>query len=242
MRNKSGMQRPAKAKKQIRLSRAMDSRLKDYSLAAAGVGALALAAPAHASISATAPNLTIPQTGVATSIPVTGFPTALAAKNTDFGDSSASVKVMGGIAGVKFWGSGSSSSFPFPADVGVTVPTGLSSFGSTALLVLSSSSEDRNFLGAAKYIGFQIGTGASAHYGWLEFTITQNGNFTYNVTVTNTAIEQCPGQPIVVGATTGGATCSAPPTTPAPNSLWLMSLGIAGLAGLEALRRLRRTA
>jgi MYXO-CTERM domain-containing protein len=95
-----------------------------------------------------------------------------------------------------------------------------------------------------KFVGFSVGSGPSAQYGWVELQISQPGgrHTPYTVTVVEAALEQCAGQSIQAGATSGGANCSVtPPATPAPNSLWLLALGAAGLAGLELLRR-RRTA
>jgi hypothetical protein len=269
MRSKSGANR---TKKQARLSLATDRRLKDYSLAAAGVGALALAAPAHAAITSTSPSLNIPADS-SSALPVPGYPNGVRIANYLSGGSTSSY----GVAIYSRSFSGTSASFfgnprvfggpnkhaavkhkhanvkrairikkpkpggdPIgPASVGQIVPTNLMNFGHSTRLVFntSSGSSSAAFLGN-QYLGFSVTKAGVTHYGWINLSISQTGR-EYNVTVNQIAIENCPAQPITIGQSTGGANCSVP-TTPAPNSLWLMSLGVAGLAGLEALRRLRR--
>lgn len=309
-----------KNKKKARLSLPLDRRLKDYSLAAAGVGALALASPAHAAIASNTLNITIPADGNIHPISVPGHPTGpLSIGNFFYSDgegsgqgfSSAGVglfdvggslfgnpfqltalikKEFSGLAGqhpgrnpnhlrVKkgrfiskvargknlhrtgkigpkkpgaHIATSSISSvsatpglFLSPVSAGVQVPGALAHESNFIGLVYSSFDGKvyKPFLGTGKFAGFSIGTGPTAHYGWVQLNITQNANHSFSVTVVNDAIEQCAGQPIQVGLTSGGANCTTPPpTTPAPNSLLLMSLGVAGLAGLETLRRLRKTA
>ncbi len=219
----------------------LDRRLKDYSLAAAGVSALALASPAQAAIVSTTPNTTIPLNGVTPIYaPITGFPAAIKIVNSSNSGSSL-VAVFPASATPAFFG-GSSKGSIAPASVGLRVPTGLTRFTGPQRLVFSSEkSSDTNFLGANKYLGFSVGTGASIHYGWLKFTIADSDPG-YTVVLNQVAIEECATQPIAIGTSSGGASCPAPSATPIPNSLWLMSLGIAGLAGLEALRRLKKPA
>jgi MYXO-CTERM domain-containing protein len=136
--------------------------------------------------------------------------------------------------------------FLSPVSAGVQVPGALAHDSNFAALVYSSSDGKvyKPFLGTGKFAGFSFGTGPTALYGWVQLNISQNDNGSFNVTVVSDAIEQCPGQPIQAGLTSGGADCTTPPppTTPAPSSLLLMSLGVAGLAGLETLRRRRKTA
>ncbi len=236
-----------KAKKQrppVRLDRAMRRRLQDYSLAAAGVGALALAAPAQASIASVSPNLSIPQNGGLKFLPVPGYANAIGMVNSQSA-SFRSVWISSSSstgAGARFFAKSSNGHIaPAGTSTGQRVPLNLTSFGSSARLAHSSvgGAMSNPFVGANEYLGFSVTKGGSTHYGWVKLTIT-NGQGGYGVTVNQIAIEQCPGQPITVGASSGGASCV--PTTPAPNSLWLMSLGVAGMAGLEALRRLRKSA
>jgi hypothetical protein len=224
-----------------RLKPTMDRRLKDYSLAAAGLGALAFAPPAHASITFSTPNLTIPlNSGSPTFAPIPGYTHPI--KIVEYSNSGSSgVTVSAGSASPAFFGN--SSSGIAPASPGARVPTGLMRFTGVQHLVSSSEGgSNTSFLGSNKYLGFSVGSGANIHYGWMKFTITQTIGVGYTAVLDQLAIEECAAQPITVGATSGGASCPAPPATPAPNSLWLMSLGVAGLAGLETLRRLRKTA
>jgi hypothetical protein len=229
-------------RRKVSLDRVTERRLKDYSLAAAGVGALALAAPAQAGIASVSPNLNIPLNSAFTYLPVPGYPNAIGMFNSQTADarsvwisssstSGATARIFGKSAGGRI----------APASVGQRVPANLTSFSSSVRLVRSTvdGATSDAFLGANEYLGFSVSKGGSTHYGWVKLTIT-NGEGGYGVTVNQIAIEQCPGQPIAIGSSGGGATCL--PATPAPNSLWLMSLGVAGLAGLEALRRLRKRA
>lgn len=268
--------RSEKQKKQVNLGVKLDSRLKDYSLAAAGVGALALAAPAHATIASTSPNLSIPVNAAPTLLPVPGYPSAIAMVNAEglIGGPRSALKgklqgklkgkakgkakarsnvrpevtigenyvaIFSASSSASFYGKSSVSSELTPAPVGATVPTGLVAYSSGDYLAYASSdSYNVQFAGSGNYIGFSI-NGTNTHYGWVKLSISATVPFA--VTVNQIAIEQCANIPITVGAASGGANCTAPPpTTPAPNSLWLMSLGIAGMAGLEALRRLRKAA
>lgn len=230
-------------RRQVRLNRAMGRQLKDYSLAAAGVGALALAPPVQASITSVSPNLNIPQNGGFKFLPVPGYPNAIGMLNSQSADSR-SVWISSSSssgANARFFAKSTSGQIA-PASAGQRVPLALTSIGSSARLDRSSvdGAMSNRFVGANEYIGFSVIKGGSTHYGWVKLTIT-NGAGGYGVTVNQIAIEQCANQPITVGASSGGATCSLP-TTPAPNSLWLMSLGVAGIAGLEAFRKLRKTA
>lgn len=229
--------RTQNTKKYSRLNRTLDLRLKDYSLVAAG--ALAFAPHADAAIAATSPtlNLSVP-VNVNTNLPIPGHPAALIIQDVS-AESFNSVAVGSGSGPASVFGNpptaGSSIS---PANAGEAVPTGLTAIpGSATLTYQSDSLSWTTFLAAHKYVGFSIGSGSNKRYGWINLSIAP-GEGAYVVTVNQIAIEQCAGQPITIGATSGGANCT--PATPAPNSLWLMSIGVAGIAGLEALRRLRR--
>jgi MYXO-CTERM domain-containing protein len=238
------------ARKQVRLTGLMEGRLKDYSLAAAGVSALAFASPASASIATVPLNVTV-SSGSSHSLNIAGNG-VLSISNTLFHPVGHPNSVFAGVfasSGVVFAVNAGVASRVSPVGAGQAVPGALTRFSNSRTLVSTSRSTDNGvkkqwagFLGNTKYLGFSFGTGPNLHYGWLQLNITQNVNHSFTVTMVQAAYEQCAGQPITAGTTTGGANCSAPPPTPAPNSLWLMALGVMGLAGLEALRRRQKTA
>ena len=95
---------PKKTKQRARLKPSTDRRLKDYSLAAAGVGALAFAPPMHASITSSTPNLTIPvNSGSPPFAPIPGFTHAI--KLVEYSnESSSGVYVSGVSASPAFFG------------------------------------------------------------------------------------------------------------------------------------------
>ncbi len=121
-----------------------------------------------------------------------------------------------------------------PVDAGQPIPGTLGSAKKEQMASLGFTS----FVGT-KYLGFSFGSGPNIHYGWVQFTISQNKNGSFNVTIDQAAYEAATGVPILAGATTDAP--PGPPPTPAPNSLWLLGMGAAGLGALELIRR-RKTA
>jgi hypothetical protein len=221
-----------KTKGQVRLTGRLERRVKDYSLAAAGVGALALASPAGAAVTTIAVNANVPFGGrYALNIP--GVGKVLSIRNRSYAAGNFQADFVSEIGPVFAIPGGRSNIGPLTP--GQIVP--LSTVANYASLVnfVQSGGVVRyswtGFLGNSKYLGFKFGSGANTHYGWLQLNISQNANHSYNVTLVQMAYETTANQPITVGAT------SPPPATPAPNSLWLLALGCAGLAGLETLRR-----
>lgn len=218
------------------MRRRLDLRLKDYSLAAAGAGALALAPPAQATIVSSTPNTTLTaDTPIA--VPIAGFPSAIGIVEYS-NEFSSGVSLLAGSANPAFFGVSNGGIAPAPS--GQQAPGTLHRFTGDQNLVFSSEGgSNSNFAGTNEYVGFSVGTGASIHYGWIKLSITQMVGG-YHAVLNQVAIEECATQPITIGTSSGGANCT--PATPAPNSLWMLSLGVAGLAGLETLRRLRSAA
>jgi hypothetical protein len=100
--------------------------------------------------------------------------------------------------------------------------------------------------GETGLVGVRFKIGGSTHYGWIRLQVVGVGNGEVaSLSATEWAYESCPDQPILAGATSGGATCAAPvpKSIPVmgPLAYGLTSLALGGL-GLGSLRRRRRDA
>jgi MYXO-CTERM domain-containing protein len=234
---------PAKVRKKrkdpVRLTNPLERRIKDYSLAAVGIGAVTFAPAASAAVVSTGViNHNVP---VSTTYTVNiGGQNAIKFSNTSSGTSTFRLYATEATNAKVFAlpGKGKKKDQVLPIAAGQNVSGALSTFGNYVLLVSSTSSSSKwtGFLGNTKYIGFSFGSGANIHYGWVQLNITQSKTHgPYTVTVVEAAYETVAGK-----ALPAGATSDSPSPTPAPNTLWLTALGAAGLAGLEAMRRRRR--
>jgi MYXO-CTERM domain-containing protein len=237
-------------KDQVRLTNSLERRIKDYSLAAVGIGAVAFSPAASAAIVVTSPGTMIPFQHHGPFIPISigGNAAAIAFNNlsTDTGSCTVSARpsASGYLLGPQGRIPGQQIS---PVAMSQSIPGMLHHFpaGRHVQLATSSTSGKHKFLAfvGTNYIGFAFHIGGQLHYGWVKLSITQTGVLSmggvtsFVVTILQTGYETIPGQLIEAGQTSD----SSPPATPAPNSLWLMALGAAGIAGLELLRR-RRTA
>jgi MYXO-CTERM domain-containing protein len=227
-----------KRKEQVCLRSPLERRIKDYSLAAVGIGAAAFAPTASAAVVSTG----VINQNVPFGSPYTvniGGQNAIRVSNSSC--TSFFVAAHPGTgAGRMFARPGMAGGEALAVNAGQNVPGTLAAFNTFALLASSTTkgnSKWTGFLGNTKYLGFSFGTGPNIHYGWVQLNVTLSAPHTaYTVTVVEAAYETIAGQPLAAGATSD----VVPPTTPAPNSLWLMALGAAGLAGLEVMRR-RRT-
>jgi MYXO-CTERM domain-containing protein len=219
------------------LKKPLEKRIRDYSLAAMGTGAVAFAPAASGAVVVTNLNYTLP---VNTSYIVTVGGHSVMSVSNSYSSSEQSENVFIAAAGNKFWGPPSPGlREEEPVTLGAPIPGTFPSNTRGRLVFNTTSSIFTAFLNGAKFIGFSFGSGPNINYGWVEFNITQPGGqyHPYVVNVVAAAYETVAGQPLAAGATTD----STPPSTPAPNSLWLIAVGAAGLGGLELLRR-RRTA
>jgi MYXO-CTERM domain-containing protein len=225
-----------KKKDQVRLRSPLERRIKDYSLAAVGIGAAAFAPSASAAVVTTGViNHNVLANG--------GYEVTFGSHKVIDIVNASNPKVFSVYASdrtntARGFALAAPKNEVSPVNAGQNVPGTLAEFSSSAVLVSSTFKGNQwtGFLGNTKYLGFSFGTGANVHYGWVQLNITQSGgpHTAYTVTVVQAAYETIAGKPLAAGAT------SDLPTTPAPNSLWLMALGAAGLAGLEVMRRRRR--
>ena len=62
------------------------------------------------------------------------------------------------------------------------------------------------FLNDNKFVGARFEISGNYHYGWIGLSLNALGG----ITIHDFAYEQCAGQPISAGATTGGASCTPP--------------------------------
>jgi MYXO-CTERM domain-containing protein len=235
---------PAKVRKKRkdpgRLTNPLERRIKDYSLAAVGIGAVAFAPSASAAVVTTGViNYNVPVNTTYT-VNIGGNNAIIISNSQSTSTTTNGVFATQGTVNAKVFalpGKGRDKDDVLPLNAGQNVSGALSTFGKA--VVLASTTDKNNwtgFLGNAKYLGFSFGTGANIHYGWVEINITQSKtNGPYTVTVVEAAYETVAGK-----ALPAGATSDSPSPTPAPNTLWLTALGAAGLAGLEAMRRRRR--
>jgi MYXO-CTERM domain-containing protein len=231
---------PAKVRKkekdQVRLTNPLERRIKDYSLAAVGIGAVAFAPTASAAVVSTGVINHNVSPGTVYTVNVRGS-NAIIISNSTSGSSDRVYGTAATGAAKVFARTPAHGDQVSPINAGQNVSGALSTFGKRVILV-STYNRSNNwaaFLGNTKYLGFSFGTGPNIHYGWVQLNISQSAkDVPYTVTVVQAAYETVAGQPLAAGAT------SDLPTTPAPNSLWLMALGAAGLAGLEVMRRRRR--
>ncbi|HLN01559.1 MAG TPA: hypothetical protein VK335_19890 [Bryobacteraceae bacterium] len=229
-----------KQKDRARLKNPLEKRIKDYSLAAVGIGAVAFAPAASAAVVVVNLNHTVPVNTVYT-VTVGGH-NVMKVSNSQSTMNTTSVHVFlsEATAANRFWGPASlGRGKQPPVSSGHLIPGGFPSHSGAALVASTSMGNFGGFLNnPPRYIGFSFGSGATIHDGWVSFSISQPGgpHTPYTVIVLGAAYETIAGQAIAAGQTS-----DPPPATPAPNSLWLMALGAAGLGGLELLRR-RRTA
>jgi MYXO-CTERM domain-containing protein len=225
-----------KEKDQARLTNSLERRIKDYSLAAVGIGAVAFAPAASAAVVSTGViNQNVP---VVTTYTVhIGGQNLMKIVNTSFSSDQLAL-AQPGTNSAKDWARpGPGPRQVLPVNAGLNVPGTLAAFKTADLASSFSSVNWTAFLGNTKYIGFSFGSGANIHYGWVQRNISQSAaHQPYTVTVVQAAYETVAGNPLAAGATSD----VLPPTTPAPNSLWLMALGAAGLAGLEMMRRRKK--
>jgi MYXO-CTERM domain-containing protein len=222
-----------------RLEKPLEKRIRDYSLAALGTGAAAFAPAASGAVVVTNLNYMLPLNTVYT-ITVGGHHVMNVSNSAASAERTFLVRISSATVANRFWGPASlGNSKQPPVNQGSLIPGIFPSHTKGALVFSTTESTFNGFMGNGHFIGFSFGTGPDIHYGWVEFNISQPGGseHPYSVTVVAAAYETVAGQPLAAGATTD----SIPPSTPAPNSLWLMALGAAGLGGLELLRR-RRTA
>ena len=224
-------------KSRVRLTRSLEQRVKEYSLAAAGIGAVAFAPSVSAGVIVANLNHVVdPNSGY--KVIVDGHLVMNVGNTYSTSSSSAAVVRIGSVsASNKFWGPSSMGRGRPPVSPGALIPGAYPSHTGGDLVYSITSSTFKGFLGNGKFIGFSIGLGANIHYGWVEFNISQPGGAhkAYSVTVVAAGYETIAGRSIAAGATTD--TPGGPAPTPAPNSLWLLALGAAGLGGLELLRR-----
>ncbi|MGH9353038.1 MAG: PEP-CTERM sorting domain-containing protein [Terriglobia bacterium] len=78
------------------------------------------------------------------------------------------------------------------------------------------------------YWGTEFQDQGQTHYGWLDFKYNV-WDYGASVDIGGYAYESCPDTPITVGATSGGASCSDPPSdppAPEPGALLLFGTGI----------------
>jgi hypothetical protein len=217
----------------------LEKRMRDYSLAAVGVGAVAFAPAARGAVIVANLNHLVP---VNTTYAVTvGGHNVMNVSNSTSTTSEFAFISEASVAN-RFWGPASLGRGKLPpVNPGALIPGVFPSHTEGPLVFSTEESNFTGFLGNGKFMGFSVGTGPNIHYGWVEFNISQPGGAhqPYSVTVVAAAYETVAGQALAAGATTDGP---APPTTPAPNSLWLLALGAAGIGGLELMRRRRGTA
>lgn len=238
--------RDRKRNDQVRLKNPLEKRIKDYSLAALGIGGIAFAPAASAAIV----KLTVTpivNLGVFTPIVIGGNNVVSLYNSSSDGVRDVSARGVAG-GGLVFGVPGPMAPHPralSPIPSNQVIPGGtLAQFshnGQHPNLVSSNTHYVfTGFLNGNSYLGFSFQIGGQPHYGWVELAISQPGGpgHHYVVSVVNAAYEDVAGKSITAGQLLEPA---APNATPAPNSLWLLALGAAGLGGLELLRR-RRTA
>jgi MYXO-CTERM domain-containing protein len=248
MRSASNMpaKRNRKSRDQARLTNSLERRIKDYSLAAVGIGAVVFSPSASAAVVFTTVPHVVPLNSAYTV--VLGGHNVLKVINyqntTDTTSESVSIESANGLKGMgtnRFWGPAQvvRSNQP-PVTSGHLIPGGFPVHPGGVLVSSTEGRSFKGFLSGNKFIGFSFGPPGNRNYGWVEFNISQPGGDgnPYSVEVVAAAYETVANQALAAGATTDNST---PPATPAPNSLWLMALGAAGIGGLELLRR-RRTA
>jgi MYXO-CTERM domain-containing protein len=231
-------------KDQVHLKNPLERRIKDYSLAAVGIGAVAFAPSAHAAVVTTG----LLNIAVITTDP-DGTVLSIAGHNI-FSINNNTTTFNGNLTYASVTAAPIGPAKIFVAQKGVkhsdtlfaagqAIPGTASSTSHPKFVDSSSGGGHFGSLGT-KYLGFTFTDGSGLHHGWAEIIIGQMGgpHHPYQVTIVQAAYETVAGVALAAGATTDNST---PPATPAPNSLWLMALGAAGLAGLELMRR-RRTA
>jgi hypothetical protein len=220
----------------------LEKRIKDYSLAAVGIGAVAFAPSANAAVVSTLLNKTLITTDPPYSVSIGGHNIFFINNNNSTGSTKAASVTAYPIGTAKIFAQLGPKGHDTLFTLGQAIPGTASS--TTHPILVSTTSSGSSFTGSLgdKYMGFTFSDGSGLHHGWVEIMISRPNSVPagtpYVVTVVRGAYETVGGVPLAAGATTDN---SSPSPTPAPNSLWLMALGAAGIAGLELLRR-RRTA
>jgi MYXO-CTERM domain-containing protein len=222
------------------LTRPLEHRAKEYSAVAVSLGAIVFAPLSNAAV-VNVPGLPITIPPSAIQMPfllMASGKTVLSISNSASSTSDNNVFANLTNAGSALGNPGQAGGVRrlTPVNPGHAIPGGLAHTTDLVNLVsFNTGVANTGFLGMNKTLGFSFHSGGNIHYGWVELTITQNPNHSYNVGVVAAAYESSPNMPI------NAPNVGGPSSTPAPNSLWLLALGAAGLGGLELLRR-RRTA
>ena len=164
-----------------------------------GLGAIIFAPAASATIITTGPlNIPVPkETPVKLEVAGTTIMLLSNTSSTFFGNvTNASVR-LGEHPGNEALGYIGMNNQVSPVDAGQPIPGTLGSAKKEQMASLGFTS----FVGT-KYLGFSFGSGPNIHYGWVQFTISQNKNGSFNVTIDQAAYEAATGVPILAGATT----------------------------------------
>jgi len=205
----------------------LDKRLAGYALAAgaAGVGVLATAPPAEATVITTNVNLTI-GAGSPQTLTFPGGALLSFFENSSPAASYGSAKgiFLKGLGGAAF--QADSNAFPARLNLGARISGSMSflsklSGRADTMGGRSSQGATPPWNGKAGYLGFAFINGSHGPYfGWAKMSFSSQGDVAH---LTEYAIDNVPFQGVLAGTTT-------PAPVPEPATLGLLALGSAGLA------------
>ena len=214
----------------VPVSTNIEKRLHTYAIAAgaAGVGLLALAAPANADIIYTKTNVTIgPNGSIGLDLNRDSVPDfAITAGTARF--SSYTIFHLAARANGNNLVAGKSTSLLVRYRGGQQIGSKLIDAVSSGLLITGSgtpgggSSQLRGawLFGATGYLGLDLVQADGNHFGWARVTTAFLGGVSYDTTVSGFAYNTVPNQPIFAGQT----------PIPEPGTLGFLAVGAAALA------------